>query len=318
MKLRSCAALLGLWVGVFVLAAVPSAPADANGKSIVIGTGSASGVYYVLGNAICHVMRRAQMLKHLDCEAPPSGGSVDNLAALEKDQIEVAIAQADWQRRYFKNFPEMRSLFSAYPETFHIVVAGDSKIRTWADLEGKRVNVGGAKSVHRATFKAILAATGKSFNFFGKATSFAPLVQPVKLCEGEIDAFGYMAGAPNSAVAKAIKACGARLIGLRPELIAKVQSANPSLQREVIAKGAYGPGTDRVVTLGVLATIVARADVDSKVIYRLVRSVFRDFSYFRRLHPTFGHLDPKAMIKRGLTAPLHPGALRYYRERGWL
>ncbi len=302
-------------------------------KFIAIGTGGPTGVYFVVGNAVCRVVNKQSLIdmkrgkgSAVKCSAPSTGGSVYNMNSIISQDFDLGIVQSDVQYEAFKGsgnfegkpFKKLRALFSVHPEPFQILVSKDSKINKWADLKGKRVNIGNPGSGQRGTFETLMIANNIDASFFGKVTELTSTEQSKALCNGNIDAYGYTVGVPNAGVAQAADGCSARIITLDTPEIKKLIADTPYFSDATIKKGVYSTVTEDVKTFGVTATVVSSSDISKETIYKVVRAVFENLEEFKKLHPSFAGLDPKDMIKNGLSAPLHPGAAKYYKEKGWI
>lgn len=323
----------------FVFAAVALiltvAEADAQGKRrfIAIGTGGPTGVYFVTGNAICQMVHkgaaegRKSGRKHgIRCSAPSTGGSNYNIGQIKAGELDFGVAQSDWQYHAYngsnrykgKGFKKLRAVFSVHPEPFQIIVGKNSNIKAWNDLKGKRVNIGNPGSGQRGTMEVLMKAHGINKSAFKVATELTSTEQSKALCDGKIDAYGYTVGVPNAGVAIATDGCGAKIINLNSGVEKKLVGQNPFYAFARIPKGTYKTSDTDVMTFGVKATFVTSADTPGGVVYEVVRSVMENIADFRKLHPAFRTLDPKQMIKDGLSAPLHSGAIKYYKEKGWM
>ena len=300
---------------------------------ISIGTGGPTGVYFVVGNSVCRMVHREAAegrksgRKHgIRCAAPSTGGSNYNIGQIGQGELEFGVAQSDWQfhasngssKWEGKKQDKLRAVFSVHPEPFHIIVGKDSGINTWADLKGKRVNIGNPGSGQRGTMEVLMDAHGTSTSDFKVATELTSSEQSKALCDGKIDAYGYTVGVPNAGVAIATDGCGARIINLNSDVEAKLVADNPFYAFATIPAGTYKTSSSDVTTFGVKATFVSSSDVPEEVVYEVVRAVFENIDDFRKLHPAFKNLDPKLMIKNALSAPLHAGAMKYYKEKGWM
>ncbi len=302
--------------------------AKAEKTFVSIGTGGPTGVYFVAGNKICDLMNKAANKKGdaVRCNAPSSGGSIYNINAIRSKELDFGVAQSDWQYHAYKGtskfkgnqLESIRAVFSLHAEPFQILVAKGSGIKSWADLKGKRVNIGNAGSGQRGTFEILMKAYGVDKSYFSLATELNSTEQAGALCNGNIDAFGYSVGFPNAGVSQATDGCEARIISLTGEPVKKLVDERPFYSFTKIPTGTYSTVTEDVTTFGPRATLVTRADVSDEVVYGLVKSVFEGLDDFKKYHPAFRVLDPKSMIKDGLSAPLHPGALKYYKEKGWI
>ena len=321
------AVCLTLIMGVFV-----SGVAFAEKTFISIGTGGPTGVYFIAGNEICQLMnRQAEAAKAkggavIRCNAPASGGSIYNLNALKSGDLDFGVVQSDWQFHAFngsdkfkgQQFSDLRAVFSLHAEPFQILVAKNSGVTTFEELKDKRVNIGNAGSGQRGTFETLLKAYGLDKSYFSLASELNSTEQSGALCNGNIDAFGYSVGFPNAGVAQAADGCGASIISLDGEPVKKLVAERSYFGFTRIPRGTYSTLKEDVMTFGVMATLVTRADQSDETVYALVKAVFEGLEDMKRYHPVFKTLDPKVMIKDGLSAPLHPGAVKYYKERGWM
>lgn len=323
-KRRALTALAVLGVG---MSLIPH-QAQAAKRFVAIGTGGPTGVYFVAGNAICAMVQKAaeQKKTSLHCSAPSTGGSVYNINAIRAGDLDLGVAQSDVQQHAYQGtgkfegqkFDKTRTLFSVHAEPFQILVGKDSGINSWADLAGKHINIGNPGSGQRGTFEALMLAYNVDGSFFGKVSELTSTEQSKALCDGRIDAYGYTVGVPNAGVAQATDGCEARIITLKGKPIDRLVADNPYYAYANIAKGTYTTTTKDIHTFGVMATIVASADASEDTVYEVVRAVFENLAEFRKLHPAFAHLDEKKMISDGLSAPLHPGAAKYYKEKNWI
>jgi TRAP transporter TAXI family solute receptor len=309
------------------------AAAQGQRRFIAIGTGGPTGVYFATGNAICRLVHkeaaegRKSGRKHgIRCSAPSTGGSTYNIGQIAEGELDFGVAQSDWQYHAYKGdtpdrvkpFGKLRAVFSVHPEPFHIIVGKGSGINSWDDLKGKRVNIGNPGSGQRGTMEVLMKAHGTTVDDFKIATELTSTEQSNALCDGKIDAYGYTVGVPNAGVAVATDGCDARIINLNGAVEKDLVSKFPYYAFATIPKGTYKTTKEDVTTFGVMATFVTSADVDEQTVYELVRAVMENIEDFRNLHPAFRNLDPQKMMTNGLSAPLHPGAVKYYKEKGWM
>jgi len=321
------AALVGL------IALGLTATADAQGKRrfISIGTGGPTGVYFVAGNAICRLVHKEaaegskQKRQHgLRCSAPSTGGSNYNIGQIKEGELDFGVAQSDWQYHAHngsdawegKKFDKLRAVFSVHPEPLHIIVSGNSGITGWDGLKGKRVNIGNAGSGQRGTMEFLMKEQGWTKSDFALATELTSSEQSKALCDGKIDAYIYTVGVPNAGVSAATDGCGAKIVSFDNDLAQRLVKDKPYYAWATVPKGTYKTTDADVRTFGVMATVVTSADVPEDVVYEVTRAVVENIEDFRKLHPAFQRLDPKAMAKEGLSAPLHPGAAKYFKEKG--
>lgn len=325
MKLLTTASALALVAGIGITAA-PAVQAQ-QPTFITIGTGGVTGVYYPAGGAICRMMSRTRAEHGIRCGAESTGGSVFNVNAIRNGELEFGVAQSDVQFNAFNgqgNFkdqganPELRSVFSIHPEPFTVVARKDANIKTFEDLKGKRVNVGNPGSGQRATMEVLMNQMGWTMDDFALVSELQANEQSQALCDNNIDAMVYTVGHPNGSIKEATTACDSVIVTVDNDAVKTLIVEKPFYRTATIPGGMYR-GTDADTnTFGVGATIVTSAEVPDDVVYALTKAVFENMDQFRSLHPAFANLDPKQMVKDGLSAPLHPGAQKYYREVGLL
>jgi TRAP transporter TAXI family solute receptor len=142
--------------------------------------------------------------------------------------------------------------------------------------------------------------------------------QTMALCHDRIQAMVYTAGHPNPSIARAIGLCDATLVEVSGPEIDGLVSENPFYTYTSIPAGTYPGVIKPVKTFGTLATVVSSSDIDDALVYTVVKTVFANLDRFKRMHMAFHDLLPEAMVSKGLAAPLHPGAERYYKEMGWI
>lgn len=325
-----CTAFFFALTAVFaVLIVSTSAPtsAIAADKFITIGTGGVTGVYYPAGGAICRLVNRGRREHGIRCSVESTGGSVYNLNALRQGEIDIAAAQSDWQYHAlrgsgpFKNLgpdENLRSLFSLHSEPFTVIARADAGVNSFEDIKGKRVNIGNPGSGQRAMMEAIMAVKNWKRDDFKLLTELKASEQSQALCDNKIDVMIYSAGHPNGAVQEVTTSCPTKIIPVADASIDKLIAQYPFYTYTTIPGGMYAGNPDDIKTFGVKATFVTSAKVDDDVIYRVVKSVFDNFDNFKTLHPVFATLDPKKLVREGNTAPLHPGAERYFKEKGML
>lgn len=304
----------------------PDEPAAASEPNLVwMGTGNVAGVYFPVGVALCRLVNQHRRETDLRCAARPSEGSVGNITALRDGSYDLAIVQSDAQAAALAGsgvfaaagpFDGLRSVASFHPEPLTIVARADAGIAALADLAGKRVAWGAAGSGTRAIADQLIAAEGWTPESFAAVPELAPDRLADALCENQIDAFAYVVGHPALVVQEATTSCDAVLVAVAGPPVDTLLAANPAFLAATIPGGLYHGSPEDVATFGVGATLVTRADVAEDRIETVVRSVFDDLETLRGLDPVLVNLDPAAMTRDGLAAPLHPGAAAYFRERG--
>ncbi len=327
-----------------VLVAAPDFEAfAANEKFVTIGTGGVTGVYYPAGGAICRLVNRGRREHGIRCSVESTGGSVYNLNAIRSGDLDIAVAQSDWQYHayngtgpFFKRdekgelvkdasgYPvpdpnkDLRSMFSLHSEPFTVIVRKDSGIKTFNDIKGKRVNIGNPGSGMHATMQVLMQLKNWTKDDFKMISELKASEQAQALCDNKIDVMIYEAGHPNGAVQEVTTTCDTHIIGIDEETIQAMLNMLPYYARAVIPANMYAGNPDDVKTFGVKATFVTSGKVDEEVVYQVVKAVFENFDNFKTLHPVFSSLEPVHLVKEGNSAPLHKGAERYFKEKGLL
>lgn len=296
-------------------------------KYVAVGTGSITGVYYPAGGAICRLVNRGRREHGIRCSVESTGGSVSNLNAIRNGAIDLGIVQSDWQYHAYKGtgffadqkpFKELRSVFSLYTETFTLAVAEKSDIKKLDDIVGKRVNFGPQGSGMNATMEVLMNAKGWTKDNFSNITYLQPSEQPKALCEGKIDVMIYAAGNPNGVLQEATQTCKVRILSVDKETIDKLVKENTFYAKAIIPGGVYSGNPNNVETFGIKAGVVTSEKADAEVIYNITKAVFENFDNLKTLHPVFSSLKKESMVNEGNSAPIHPGASKYFKEAGLL
>jgi len=299
--------------------------ATAQQQFISIGTGGVTGVYYPTGGAICRLVNKNRKETGIRCAVESTGGSVYNINTIRAGELEFGVAQSDWQYHAYNGtskfeeqgpFEDLRAVFSVHAEPFTVVARADAGITTFADLKGKRVNIGNPGSGQRGTMEVVMEALGWTKDDFALASELKASEQSQALCDNKLDAMVYTVGHPSGSIAEATTSCDSVLVSVTGPEIEKLIADNDYYRVATIPGGMYRGNDDDVQTFGVGATFVSSAKVSDEVVYAVVSAVFDNIDAFRKLHPAFANLNPAQMAKDGLSAPIHPGAAKYYAENG--
>jgi len=305
------------------------APAKAEQQFITIGTGGVTGVYYPTGGAICRLVNKGRKEHGIRCSVESTGGSIYNINTIRAGELDMGVAQSDWQyhayhgsgKETFKEagpFKELRAVFSVHPEPFTVVARKDAGIKTFADLKGKRVNVGNPGSGQRGTMEVLMKAMGWTMDDLALASELKSAEQSKALCDDKIDAMVFTVGHPSGSIKEATTTCDSVIVEVSGPAVEKLVKDNSYYRVATIPGGMYRGNPDDVKTFGVGATFVSSTNASADVVYQVVKGVFENFDDFKKLHPAFGNLKKEEMIKDGLSAPLHDGAAKYYKEAGLL
>ena len=293
---------------------------------ISIGTGGVTGVYYPTGGAICRLVNKNRKEHGIRCSAESTGGSIYNINTIRNGELEFGVAQSDWQFHAFNGtskfedqgaFENLRAVFSVHPEPVTIVARADAGISNISDIKGKRLNIGNPGSGTRGTWEVIEAAMGWERSDLKLAAEMKSAETGQAMCDGKIDAYFWLVGHPSALTQESLATCDAVLVNATGDAIDSLVADNPYYRSATIPAGMYNNDAD-ITTFGVGATFVSSADVPEEVVYTVVKAVFENFDDFKGLHPAFANLKPEEMIKDSLSAPLHAGAEKYYKEKGWM
>lgn len=293
---------------------------------ISIGTGGVTGVYYPAGGAICRLVNQGRRDHGIRCSAESTGGSVENVNFIGAGDLDFGVAQSDVQYNAYNGEAQfegnavenLRAVFSLHPEPFTVVARADAGIESFEDLQGKRVNIGNPGSGQRVLMDLLIEGNGWTQSDFEVASELRPAEQGAALCDNNIDAFVYSVGHPSASITEPTTTCDAVLVDVTGEVVDQLLEENDYYFEATIPGGMYRGTDDDTTTFGVGATVVASADVPEDVVYTVVKAVFDNFEDFKELHPAFANLEKEDMVSVGLSAPLHPGAERYYQEEGLL
>jgi hypothetical protein len=304
---------------------LPVGEAQAQGQFVTIGTGGVTGVYYPTGGAICRLVNKTRKEHGIRCSVESTGGSVYNLNSIAGGELDMGVAQSDWQYHAYNGtskFQEqgankdLRAVFSVHPEPFTVVARADSGIRNFQDLKGKRVNIGNPGSGQRGTMEVVMNALGWSSDDFKLASELKSSEQAAALCDNKVDAMVFVVGHPSGSIKEATTSCDSVIVNVSGPQISKLIADNSYYRTATVPGGMYRGTDSDTSTFGVGATFVSSAKVPEDVIYNVVKAVFENFDDFKKLHPAFADLKQEEMIKDGLSAPLHAGAVKYYKEAG--
>ena len=301
--------------------------AVAQQKFVTIGTGGVTGVYYAAGGAICRLMNKERAKHGIRCSVESTGGSVYNVNTIKGGELDFGVAQSDVQYNAVKGLAQfkdggahadLRAVFSVYPEPLTVLARKEAGVTKFEDFKGKRFNVGNPGSGTRDTIATLMVAMGMKTSDFSLTSELKPDEHGAALCDNKIDGFGYVVGSPAANIQDPTTTCGAKLVSIAGPAVDKLVKEYPYFATATIPGGMYPGNPDATKTFGVVASFVSSAKVPDDVVYAMVSAVFDNFDEFKKLHPAFANLDPKDMVKSGMSAPLHPGAVKYYKEKGWM
>jgi uncharacterized protein len=301
-------------------------PAVITGRApFTIATGGPGGVYHPVGNAICRIFNLAEERSAKPCLAVISEGSARNVQRVRSGETALGLAQSDvvYAAHHGTGVfaaagpdAELRTLVALHPEALAVIARADGGFRRFADLRGKRISVGHTGASYAAARDDLLAAYGWTAADFERSLALGLAAQNRALCEGRVDAIMFQAAQPNGFIQEAIVGCPARLLPVDGPAIGRLLAAHPYYVASVIPGGMYDGNPTDVPTFGTRALLVTSVRQSDALAYAVVKAVFEGFADFRRLHPALFTLTVADMVPGGIVTPIHPGALKYYREAG--
>ncbi|MEH6471521.1 MAG: TAXI family TRAP transporter solute-binding subunit [Halopseudomonas sp.] len=301
-----------------------SSPTYAEEKRYInIGTGGVTGVYYPAGTSICRLVNKHRKTHGIRCNVESTDGSTYNINAIRAGQLSMGLVQSDVQydaRHGTGTFKEvgpdsgLRAIFALHPEVFTVIAKTSSGIKHIDDLQGKRVSIGNPGSGQRATMEALMAAIGWNRDTFSLAAELKSAKLASALCSDKIDAMIFMVGHPSDAIKQATSSCNSVIVEIMSDKVDRLIAQNSNYQPAEIPGGLYQGNNHSVTSFGVGATLVTSDSTPDDIVYNTVKAVFDNFEEFKKLHPAFAKLNKKQMLTEGLSAPLHPGAIKYYKE----
>ena len=293
---------------------------------ISIGTGAVTGIYYPTGGAICRMINKQMARYRIKATVESTAGSVFNVNAVLSGDLEFGVVQSDRQYQAWHGLSEwketgprknLRSVFSIHPEAVTLIASVDSGIETITDLRGKRVNLGNPGSGPLQNARDALTIHGIDEGDI-RAEYVKAVEAPGLLQDERIDAFFYTVGHPNGNIKEASSGrVKVRFIPLTGPAVSRLIRKQPYYTPARIPIRFYSgaKNTRDIETFGVRGTLVTARRVSERFVYAITREIFENFKKFKSLHPAYAGLTKEGML-RGLSAPVHPGALRYYRESG--
>lgn len=299
--------------------------APAKTQNINIATATTGGVYYPLGNAMAQLFN--QKIPGIKASAQATAGTPQNILLMQKKEAEVAFAQngvayyAYNGQEMFKDKPTkfLRGITNLYPNVMHIVVAANSPIKSIKDFEGKKFVPGAIGSATEINSKEILSLYGLDYkdkkNVKGEYLGYSEAAEALK--DGRVDGILIAGGLPTSAVLDAASALKIRLLSLEPDMIAKLKEKMPWYYEITIPKGTYIGQTEDVKTVAVANLLICREDLNADMVYNMTKTLHESQKDLVTAHSAAKDMTLADAMK-GMTVPMHPGAEKYYKEKGIL
>ena len=302
---------------------------------IFLGTSPSGTFDHHTGRAICRMLNN--LTEGLECSVKPASdashadAAVHNLTNVRSGSLDLGIVDSTMQANAVHkmgifefseiSYDNLRSLFSLNSIPFTLIAHRGAGIRSLDDLRGKTVNIGNHGSSQREIMNSLMASKNWSKKEFKlvEQMSTTRSQDSMALCHRNVDAIVRVNVHPDSTIEQVVKLCDAELISLSgPDILQFIQ-LNPSYQAVDIPGGTYASNPTAVSTFGVKATFITSEEMDEDSVYAVVKTLFENIDRLKRLHPSFASLSPELVLDDvSLAAPLHRGAIKYYREMGWI
>lgn len=289
---------------------------------INILTGGTSGVYYPIGVGLSQIY--SDGIAGAKTSVQATKASVENLNLLQAGRGELALALGDSvadakngvEDAGFKTpLTKLRALGGAYPNYIQIVASKESGIKTLADLKGKTISVGAPKSGTELNARAIFKAAGLTYQDMGKV-QYLPFAESVELIKNrQLDATLQSSGLGMAAIRDLASVMPLNYVAIPPEVVTKI--GNPAYQSEMIPANTYDGQTEAVPTVAITNILVTRADMPDEVVYEMTKLLFENLTRLGNSHSAAKDIKLESAAKN-LPIALHPGAERYYKEKGAL
>lgn len=292
---------------------------------ITLATGTPGGQYHPVGNAICRMFNLAPERPAGPCIAVSSEGAVANILKVEAGTSTFGLSQTDLAYAAFRgegpfaatgHSSAVRSLVALYPEAFTVIARADTGIRDFGDLRGRRIGIGTSGAGNTYTRDVVLGFYGWTISDADRVLEVGPAEQNKVLCSNEVDAIIFAAGHPSGLAQEATTGCRARMVRVAGPSIERLTATHSYYVASVIPGGLYPGNPSDVPTFGTLALLITNRRQPDALAYGLVKAIFDNFADFRRLHPVLANLRREDLVPSEAVIPIHPGALRYYREVG--
>ncbi len=292
---------------------------------ITIGTGGVTGTYYPTGGAVCRLVNKYKKDTKIRCSVESTGGSVYNINTLKNGELDFGIAQSDVvyqasngiKKFEGKKVEKLRSVMAIYPELFTLVTRKDANINGIMDVKGKRINLGNPGSGNEATALALFKALDIKKDDLAFAGALKASEMPDALRDNKIDGYFYMVGHPTANIKDASNSVDVKITPIVGDKVDSFVNANPYFAQADVPGKVYKGNPEGTPTFGVKAVLVSSTDVSDKAVYTVVKAILENFDAFKKLHPAYANITKESLLD-GLSAPMHDGAKKYFKEAGLL
>lgn len=314
--------ILAVILAAVLMASLLLTGCTAEKTNLIMATGGTSGTYYSFGGAICQIFNTK--LDNMNVTAQSTGASKENIRLVGSKEAELAIVQNDVMDYAYQGIElfngekvqNIRTVAVLYPEIIQIVVSPDSGINSIADMKGKRISVGDAGSGVEANAKQILEAYGMTFDDIQAShLSFSESASAFK--DKQLDGFFVTAGTPNPAIQEITAMQSIKLLSVDDATADKLIAKYPFYTKYTIKQDTYKGMEGDANTLAVMATLIAGSELSEDTVYKLTKALFDYQADLGSAHAKGKELSLEGAVN-GVSVPFHPGAEKFYKEKGVL
>ena len=310
-----------------LVVAIASFAVSSDAKRIFVTTvtGSTGGTYYPVGTIFSTLWNGKLSEMGVVASAQSSGGSVENLNMLKGGEAQLGIAMANLtlfahngEGKFENNqFENVRFITALWPDVTQFVVTEASGINSLADFKGKSLNVGGAGSGTEYSCRVILdSVAGLSFDDI-RAEHLGYFEASSAMQNGQLDGMNAEGGIPTSAVSEIFASkTNVKLLPFSDEDYHKIHEVAPYYGQFTIPAGLYANSDEDVKTVGIMSTLICSADLDEELVYNLVKAIYENREEIAGSHKALENVTLENALKGLPPVPLHPGAVKYYKEKG--
>ncbi len=290
---------------------------------LVIATASTGGTWYPLGGGIANLIN--QYVPDTSASAKPSGASVENIRTVGKGRVDLAIVMpdaaysaynGDGDFRAETKYDNLRGLFSTYPIDEYLYAVKGSGLEKLEDLKGKRVAVGAAGSGTEVLSRMILETYGMTYEDLDERFLSAPEATEA-LKDGTIDAALYLLGTPAPTLMDLVTQREIQFLSMGTERAKKFCEDHPTYAPVTIPAGTYAGQTEDFTTIQYYGIFIVNQDMSEQMAYDITKAVFDHLDELSKIHKAFQAIKLESATK-SIAIPLHPGAEKYFREKGVL
>lgn len=300
-----------------------------NSYSFTIGSGGKKAMYYPAGKSLCYIYNK----EYNDdiCEIISTSGAQYNIENIISNNLSAGIGQVSLQYDYFQTNKELRTIIPLHAESLTIAVRKDSKIKSFNDLKGKKVNIGNIGSGSRIYFEEIMKLKGWTINDFKEVHEKSSSYLSDLICSDQVDAVIYFVGHPNQ-VFKEIISCGGNFVELSKKEVKLFSKISNAIRQSYINTGLYSnldiktvemkensmrrsSKNKKIRTIGVQTVLSATSNLSEKTAYNIVKIIFEKKVKLESLNPVFHSVDPESILNYKYKAPFHTGVERYLLEK---